>query len=77
MVLASQTFDHLDMELWIVTYPVLRHTARVRVLVAFLQAALERKAALFAGESPRVSWNEGDKQGGIDSRNVTATPSGR
>lgn len=50
LVRASETFDHLDMELWIMTHPVLRHTARVRVLMAFLQAALETKAALFAGE---------------------------
>jgi DNA-binding transcriptional LysR family regulator len=54
LVRAGPTFDHLDMELWIMTHPVLRHTARVRVLMAFLQAALESKAALFAGKSPRV-----------------------
>lgn len=50
LVRASPTFDHLDMQLWIVTHPVLRHTARVRVLMAFLQNALEPLAALFAGE---------------------------
>lgn len=50
LVRVGPTFDHLDMELWIVTHPVLRHTARVRVLMAFLQAALAPKAALFAGE---------------------------
>ncbi len=52
LVRVAPTFDHLDMALWIMTHPVLRHTARVRVLMAFLQAALEPKAALFAGESP-------------------------
>jgi DNA-binding transcriptional LysR family regulator len=51
LVRASPTFGHLDMELWIVTHPVLRHTARVRVLMAFLHNALEQKAALFAGMS--------------------------
>lgn len=53
LIRASPTFDHLDMELWIVTHPVLRHTARVRVLMSVLHAALEKKAALFAGTSPR------------------------
>lgn len=55
LVRASHTFDHLDMQLWIMTHPVLRHTARVRVLMAFLQAALASKASLFAGRSPRTA----------------------
>lgn len=49
---AGPTFDHLDMTLWIITHPVLRHTARVRVLMAFLADTLGREAALFAGERP-------------------------
>ena len=52
LVRVGSTFDHLDMELWIMTHPVLRHTARVRTLMAFLQTALEPKAALFAGQTP-------------------------
>ncbi len=53
LVRACRTFDHLDMELWIMTHPVLRHTARVRVLMAFLQETFEPKADLFAGKSVR------------------------
>lgn len=51
LIRAVPTFNHLDMELWIMTHPVLRHTARVRVLMTFLQKALEPMAALFAGET--------------------------
>ncbi len=54
LVRVGPTFDHLDMELWIMTHPALRNTARVRVLMAFLQSALEPMAALFAGETPRT-----------------------
>jgi len=54
LVRASPIFEHLKMELWIVTHPVLRHTARVRVLMTFLQGALSRHAALFAGLAPRA-----------------------
>lgn len=49
LIRASPTFDNLDLELWIVTHPVLRHTARVRVLMSFLRGAFEPKANLFAG----------------------------
>lgn len=51
LVRASPTFDSLDMELWILTHPVLRHTARVRVLMAFLTEALGHHAELFAGNT--------------------------
>ena len=54
LIRACDTFDHLDMELWIITHPVLRQTARVRVLMTFLEAALAPKAPLFAGELPRI-----------------------
>lgn len=54
LVRASPTFDHLDMELWIVTHPVLRHTARVRVLMSFLTDAFAAKSDLFAGLTPRA-----------------------
>jgi DNA-binding transcriptional LysR family regulator len=50
LVRVGSTLDPLDLELWIVTHPVLRHTARVRVLMTFLRDALWSKAALFAGD---------------------------
>jgi len=53
LVRASPTFDHLDMELWLFTHPILRHTARVRTLMAFLSERLEPLAKLFAGELGR------------------------
>lgn len=52
LVRAGPTFDHLDMTLWIITHPVLRHTARVRVLMTFLEEALGRFSPLFAGLGP-------------------------
>lgn len=53
LVRAGPPFPHLDMTLWIITHPVLRHTARVRVLMASLAEALEQHAPLFAGERRR------------------------
>lgn len=58
LVRAGPTLDFLDMTLWIMTHPVLRHTARVRVLMTFVADALTEHAALFAGEhaaAPRRS----------------------
>jgi len=49
LVRVGPTLDHLDLELWIVTHPTLRRTARVRVLMAYIREALEPKAHLFAG----------------------------
>ena len=58
LVRGGPTLDFLDMTLWIMTHPVLRHTARVRVLMTFVADALTEHAALFAGEhaaAPRRS----------------------
>ncbi len=44
-----RTAEHLDMALWILTHPALRHTARVKVLMGFLTEKLKERAALFAG----------------------------
>jgi DNA-binding transcriptional LysR family regulator len=49
LVRVGPPMEHLDLELWIVTHPVLRHTARVRVLMSFLRDAFATKADLFAG----------------------------
>ena len=53
LIRVGPMLEHLDMELWIMTHPALRHTARVRVLMAFLQTALEPMQALFAGETSK------------------------
>lgn len=53
LVRASDTFDHLDMEFWVLTHPDLRKTARVRALMSHLYDELTPRAALFAGEEGR------------------------
>jgi DNA-binding transcriptional LysR family regulator len=40
---------HLTMELWVLTHPALRHTARVKVLMRHLTEALRARAPLFDG----------------------------
>ncbi len=39
----------MTMELWVLTHPALRHTARVKVLMRYLTGALRERAALFDG----------------------------
>jgi len=40
----------LTIELWVLTHPDLRHTARVKALIAFLNVELAKMADLFAGK---------------------------
>jgi DNA-binding transcriptional LysR family regulator len=51
LVRVSDTLSHLDMGLWVLTHPDLRHTARVRALMAFMAEALGRREGLFQGEA--------------------------
>jgi len=44
-------FEHLTLELWVLTHPALRHTARVKILMSFLADALKEHAPLFDGSS--------------------------
>ena len=44
-------FEHLTLELWVLTHPALRHTARVKVLMRYLTDALLQRASLFDGTS--------------------------
>jgi len=53
LVRASDTIRHLDMELWVLTHPDLRKTARVRALMAHFHDELARDADLFAGMRER------------------------
>ena len=41
--------EALTLELWILTHPDLRHTARVKALMAYLFPALKKDEDLFAG----------------------------
>lgn len=50
LVRVSHTLESLAMELWILTHPDLRHTARVKALMAFLHDALKKNSDLFEGQ---------------------------
>ncbi len=53
LVRVTEPFEWLTLELWLLTHPDLRHTARVKALMAFLHEALTAKAALFRGDEAR------------------------
>jgi len=50
LVRVTETIEPLTLELWILTHPDLRHTARVKALMAYLYDALEQEADLFEGK---------------------------
>ena len=61
----SDPFETLDMDLWVLTHPELRNTARIRVLMSFLYDALSAEADLWGGRRkvtntrnfmPRKDW---------------------
>lgn len=43
--------EDLSLELWLLTHPDLRHTARIKALMAYLLEALQSQAALFEGQA--------------------------
>jgi len=51
LVRVGEPLEALTMELWILTHPDLRHTARVKVLMDFMYEALTKEAELFEGRS--------------------------
>jgi DNA-binding transcriptional LysR family regulator len=53
LVRVGDPLDALTIELWVLTHPDLRHTARVKALLAYLYDELKKQADLFAGN--RVS----------------------
>jgi len=58
LVRVSDTIAHLDMQLWVLTHPDLRETARVRMLMAHLYDELGSMADLFGGHRKRAGrWN--------------------
>ena len=52
LVRVSELIEPLTLELWILTHPDLRHTARVKALMSYLYDALALEKDLFAGERP-------------------------
>jgi DNA-binding transcriptional LysR family regulator len=47
-------FTASDLQVWLLTHPKLRGTARIKVFLAFMRNALRRDADLFTGDRPRV-----------------------
>jgi len=50
LVRVGDLLEFRTMELWILTHPDLRHTARVKALIAFLYEALRKEKDLFEGQ---------------------------
>ncbi|MEJ2106153.1 MAG: LysR family transcriptional regulator [Acidiferrobacteraceae bacterium] len=57
LVRVGKPLEPLTIELWVLTHPDLRHTARVKALMAFLFDALKKDTDLFEGRQP----NQGRK----------------
>lgn len=49
LVRVGELIEPLTMELWVLTHPDLRHTARVKALIAYLHESLTKQSALFEG----------------------------
>jgi len=52
LVRVTNLLEPLTLELWILTHPDLRHTVRVKSLMAFLYDALHKDCDLFSGQRP-------------------------
>ena len=50
LVRVTEPFQPLTLELWLLTHPDLRHTARVKALMAFLYEKLKQEEDLFEGK---------------------------
>lgn len=51
---ASVPLEAATLELWLLTHTDLRHTARVKALLAFLHEAFSKQHSLFEGRRPRT-----------------------
>lgn len=52
LIRVTEPFEALTLELWLLTHPDLRHTARVKSLMAFLYEKLKQQEDLFEGKRP-------------------------
>lgn len=52
LVRVTEPLEPLTLELWLLTHPDLRHTARVKALMAFLYEKLKADEALYEGNQP-------------------------
>ena len=66
LIRVSDPVEMLDMQLWVLTHPDLRNTARVRAMMSFLYDALAAQADLWGGKRkaadrwnllPRAGWS--------------------
>jgi len=55
LIRVTEAIESLTLELWLLTHPDLRHTARVKALMAYLYDALKQQADLFAGKTNKPS----------------------
>lgn len=62
LVRVGEPIEALTIELWILTHPDLRHTARVKALMAFLYDELTERKDLFEGKSNTETSGRGDKK---------------
>jgi DNA-binding transcriptional LysR family regulator len=53
LVRVAKPVESLTLELWILTHPDLRHTARVKALMAYLYDELTKQSAIFSGEASK------------------------
>ena len=53
LIRVSNPIEPLNLELWLLTHPDLRHTARVKALMAFLYDALYKEKDLYEGKRVR------------------------
>lgn len=53
LVRLGDPLEPLTIDLWVLTHPALRHTARVKALMRFLTDKLTERSALFEGLEPR------------------------
>lgn len=74
LVRVGDFFEHLTLDLWLLTHPDLRQTARVRVLMDFLYEVLSERRALFEGTVwSKSASSELDRAG---SGRKTSSPAG-
>ncbi|MDH5673144.1 MAG: LysR family transcriptional regulator [Myxococcales bacterium] len=56
LVRATEPVETLTLNLWLLTHPDLRHTARVKALMDFLHAAFTKERTLYEGGRARAGW---------------------
>jgi len=64
LIRVSDPISNLDMELWVLTHPDLRNSAKIRALMSFLYNDLGMRADLWSGERKTTSrWNFIERDG--------------